>query len=628
MGSHDEVVWELPGYVLLERIALGGRGEVYLAREGGIDGPLVAVKVLRPEDASRKDRVEAFLDEVRISVLLVHPNIVRVYHGDIHQGLPYLVMEHVDGLTLWDLNERARMVNQTIPFELAAYMVGKVSEALAYAHVLAGPHGRPLNLVHRDVSAVNVMSTFDGAIKLLDFGIARATIRHQQTAPGIIKGKLDYLSPEQCEGGTIDAVTDVYSMGVLLFELITGTRPFWETDVARLFRLVSRGDRPRVRDLKPGTPPYLERVVDKAMATKKKQRYQSAQLLLDDLKTFMSSLHSKPTSTSVAELMVELAPDKVSNIANSYGPAETTAVQHVSLPESSQPVHETDLEAAPTIANFNYEEALQPFTDDVDNERTQIDRSAPSGLGLEADLGDDDFDERYGQAVGSGFGSDTVVEESPVLSELSRPPPSRTILLVLALVALFSVAILAGILVTLSVRRGQANSQEHQELIQGTSDSTKQGTSGATQPRDGASIAPSATCQLLVRVVPPHAEVSVDGETRTADDGSVSFTVPPGPHDVRATTPDGQSASRMVTVTENEPMAITINVGITMGQLTVRTRRRAMVYVGPTKIGLAPVEQHELEPGDYTVKVVSRRAVRQEDITILPGQLEELEFDF
>jgi serine/threonine protein kinase len=472
------------------------------------------------------------------------------------------------------------------------------------------------------------MATFDGAIKLLDFGIARATIRHQQTAPGIIKGKLDYLSPEQCEGGTIDAVTDIYSIGVLLFELITGTRPFWETDVARLFKLVSRGDRPRVRDLKPGTPTYLERIVDKAMATKKKQRYQSAQRLVDDLNTYLGTLPSAPTSTSVAGLMMELAPDKISNIANSYGPAETTAVQHVSLPESPLPAHETDLDALPTVANFNYEEALQPFTDDVDNERTQIDRSAPSALALETDLGDDQFEPRFDKGLERAYESDTVVEDSPVLSDVSPPPPSRTLLLVLALVALFSVAILAGILVTLSVRRGQASTNEHQELIQGTSTPNSETPPAPSQEQVEASTSPAATCQLLVRVIPPHAEVTVDEETRTADNGTVSFNVPPGPHEVRATTPDGQSSTRTVMVSEDEPMAITLTVGITKGRLSVRSRRRATVYVGQTKLGLAPIEGHELDPGEYTVRVKSRRGVRQRDVTIVAGQLEEIRFDW
>jgi serine/threonine protein kinase len=631
VDSADEVVWELPGYALLERIALGGRGEVYLAREGGEQGPLVAVKVLRPEDASRKDRVLAFLDEVRISSLLVHPNIVRVYHGDIHQGLPYLVMEHVDGLTLWDLNERARMVNQTIPSDLAAYMVAKVAEALAYAHELTDAQGRPLNLVHRDVSAVNVMATFDGAIKLLDFGIARSTLRSQHTAPGIIKGKLDYLSPEQCDGGTIEAVTDIYSLGVLLFELITGTRPFYETDVARLFRLVARGERPRVRDINPDVPPRLEQIVDRAMATKKRQRHQSARLMLDDLQSYLATLPSPPTSTSVARIMSELAPDKVTNISDTYGPSETTTVQRMSLPDPPSLDPDGDLQASPTVADYKYDADLRAFTDDVDNERTQIDGKVPSPPAATASPA---YEPSLETERGRYSMPDTVVEESPLRRVISgaQPPASRSrlALLVIAMVALFSLAILAGIAVTLWLRgeRTPTLSPQQQLLIE---------SSGGEAPAPGDAAPPPApvpaalpTGRLEVRVTPAGAVVSVgDAPQQPTTGGVATYLLAPGPHALSVTAPDGRTASRSVEIQAGETSTIDVDLTTsTRGSLTVRSRRRAMVYLDQTKIGMTPVERHQLDPGEYTIKLASRHGVRHQQVKILAGADEDVFIDF
>lgn len=608
VGTSDERVWELPGYILLERIALGGRGEVYLAREGDTNGPLVAVKVLRPEDASRRDRVQAFLDEVRISSLLVHPNIVRVYYGDIHDGLPYLVMEHVDGLTLWDVNERARMVDKELPHDLNAYMVAKVAEALDYAHSLTNAEGQPLNLVHRDVSAVNVMVTFDGALKLLDFGIARSTLRSQSTAPGIIKGKLDYLSPEQCEGGTIDAVTDIYSLGVLLFELVTGTRPFVETDVATLFRMVSRGERPAVRNLRPDVPPKLEKIIDQAMATKRDRRYASAAAMLEDLRAFLRTVPQPPTSTSVSLLLTELAPDKVRQIADTYGPPETTAISRT--PDVHDDHFEDDLEG-PTIAEYSPGSALASF--DEEGEATQIDTPRHRRSGALSDAA-------------------TMVEDSPLsMVDRGTPPPAknRTVLIVLAIFALFSLATLTGVVVTLSLRDDpQEGTSGPSEPLTPDANPTpaRPATPEPPQPTPPEHVAP-ATGQLELTLSPGDAEVTVAGTTHNTTDGRLSLTLPIGSHELRASAPGHSHLQRAVDITEGEATTLEINLEPSSGRLTVRSRRRAMVYIGGRRIELTPLEDLELEPGLYVVRVSNRYGARRRRVRIEAGEEEEIEFD-
>jgi hypothetical protein len=511
-----------------------------------------------------------------------------------------------------------------------------VAEALAYAHELTDARGQPLNLVHRDVSAVNVMATFDGAIKLLDFGIARSTLRSQHTAPGIIKGKLDYLSPEQCEGGTIEAVTDIYSLGVLLFELLTGARPFYETDVARLFKLVARGERPRVRDIKPDVPPRLEQIVDRAMATKKRQRHQSARQMLEDLQSYLVTLPAPPTSTSVARIMAELAPDKVTNVSDAYGPTETTTVSRMSLPEPPPVDSEGELQSAPTVADFKYASTLRNFTDDVDNERTQIDGKVPSPPAAERG-----YAGGYQDGRGRAFSMpDTVVEASPLLAVASRSRPAATsnrmILLVLAMVALFSLAILAGIAVTLWLRGSEDErdaSPEHRELINSTD--TGAGASSSSDPLATSLAVPGvdpptrAAGRLEVRVTPSAALVSVDGATpQGAPGGVATFTLDPGPHVVRVTSPYGRSETRAAVVEPGEVTTLTVSFSGDRGRLTVRSRRRGMVYVDQVKIGVTPVERHEIEPGQYSVKLASRHGVRRQQVSIRPGADEDVFFDF
>ena len=325
MGS-DEGRPEVPGFEVLEPVAAGGRGEIYLARDLEREGALVALKFLRAEDLEYTDRVRAFLDEVAHTSLLEHPTVVKVYKGGFVGREPYLAMEYVDGITLWEILERARRLEMRLPLGASAYVTAMVADALAYAHALEGPDGEPLGLVHRDVSTVNVMVTFDGAVKLVDFGIARSKLSSLRTAPGIVKGKLDYLSPEQCTGGTVDAQTDIYSLGVVLYELITGRRPYADCEFGEFFDRCARGDRPKVHKLRPDVSPRLERVVDRAMAVKKKHRYGTASAMLKDVRGFMDRLPERPTSSTLAALLGELAPAEVARVQASYGPPDTTAV--------------------------------------------------------------------------------------------------------------------------------------------------------------------------------------------------------------------------------------------------------------------------------------------------------------
>jgi len=617
--SSVDTPWELPGYELLERIALGGRGEIYLAREGGSGGELVVVKILRAEDAGRPDRVTAFIDEARLSSLLIHPNIVRVYHGDVHRGLPFLVMEHVDGITLWDLVERARMLNQQIPFSEAAYIAFQVAEALSYAHELVDSNGNPLHLVHRDVSAVNVMVTFDGVVKLLDFGIARSTLRSLSTAPGVIKGKLDYLSPEQCTGGDIDALTDIYSLGVLLFEMITGTRPYPEKKIEKLFIKVARGERPKVKALRPDVPYALERIVDQAMAVKRKARYPSARSLLDELRSFMNRQPIVPTSTSLADLVVELAPDRVEKVSGTYGPALTTAVERIELPPDDglyEP--DDDLLDGPTIADSELIASLQ----DISGE--------PESMGFV-----------------------TVVESPATPPPVSRAEPisgkpplgaqsllQRPVLMLLTVVALFCLATLAGIVVTLAARddtpppatappespSSEANVAPTPVDAVVTPVEPEPAPQAVTPPPEQLPPQPAgpATGRIHVSVQPLGARVELAGQSRIVTEGGISFELPVGEHQLRVSSTGYRTEVQRVTVGPDveRRMQITLSpvTSEKLGTLSVKTRRRAAVRVDGVKIGYTPIKGFELSPGRHEVRITNRRGGARRRVLIKAGE--------
>jgi serine/threonine protein kinase len=622
--SSTDAAWELPGYELLERIALGGRGEIYLARRGGRSGELVVIKLLRAEDAGRPDRITAFIDEARISTVLVHPNIVRVYHGDVHRGLPYLVMEHVDGITLWDLVERSRMLNAHIPHGEAAYIASQVAEALAYAHELTDPRGKPLHLIHRDVSAVNVMITFDGVVKLLDFGIARSTLRSLSTAPGVIKGKLDYLSPEQCTGGEIDALTDLYSLGVLLFEMITGVRPFPEKQVEKLFVKVARGDRPRVRAIRPDVPPALERIVDRAMAVKRKSRYPSAHAVLEDLRSFMSGLPVVPNSSTLAALVSDLAYDRVDRVAGTYGPAHTTAVERIDLaPETELAEPGSDLLDGPTIADSRLMSALVALQSEA--APAEVPAAEPETAGYRTTV-----EERNVH---------TAPDRSEPLDDVAPLGPTslfrRPLLLLLTIVALFCLATLLGIVVTLALRGRHPDPAGHSTSTpakvvpapvapvaadRGPPPLPAELQAPAPEPRPAPAPAPPALGAIALSVIPPGSRALVAGQSRVVPDEGLVVEVPPGTHEVLVSAPGHRDAQQDVEVRAGITSRVEIRLEPAGGTLSVYTHRRAMLHVGGEKIGLTPVVGLDLSPGEYEIRLTNRYGTRRRNVRIIAGE--------
>src|SRR4051812_18866721 len=246
-----------------------------------------------------------FLDEARLAASLNHQNVAQVFEVGEDGGIHYLAMEYVHGQDLRALLAKAGSQGTRVPLELALTTVTGAAAGVNHAHERRGPDGVPLGIVHRDVSPSNIMVGYDGAVKLLDFGIAKATLRSVQTQRGIIKGKFAYMAPEQCRGRDVDRRSDVFSLGIILYEITTQHRCFRaDSDFDTMHRIVT-GDVVRPTRLVQGYPQALEAIVMKALAVDANQRYQSAGLLLEAIESFAVSARMAMSTMSLGRFMRE-----------------------------------------------------------------------------------------------------------------------------------------------------------------------------------------------------------------------------------------------------------------------------------------------------------------------------------
>ena len=258
---------EFGKYVLVGELGVGGMAEVFLAIQHGLQGFLkvVTLKRVLPHLAS-PDFISMFIDEARLAARLEHPNIVKTFEFGEHEGQYYTVMEYLAGEDLGSVMNRAAISKQPVPLNMAAMILSQLCDGLHFAHELTDTAGRPLGLVHRDVNPSNVIITYGGEVKIIDFGVAKFNKSANQTQTGTIKGKLAYMSPEQILARGIDRRSDVFSLGVVLWELVAGCRLFArETDAATLYAIMN-DPIPRVRRHRPNVPEELEAIISTALS--------------------------------------------------------------------------------------------------------------------------------------------------------------------------------------------------------------------------------------------------------------------------------------------------------------------------------------------------------------------------
>jgi serine/threonine protein kinase len=294
---------EMPGrigrYEIDRRIGAGGMALTYRCRLEGLGGfsKKVVVKVLHPDHVGDETYIRMFLDEARVSAELHHANIAQVFEVGSDHGIPYMVMEFVNGPNLASVTRRIGPFGER-PYGLIAHLLAGVARGLDHAHSLVGEDGLSLGLVHRDVSLGNIVVSRDGVSKLIDFGIAKWNDKTDVTEVGLLKGKLHYMAPEQLSGQANHHV-DIYQLGVCLYWLSTGRPPFHHEDPAEVWRMRLAGKVPRPTELIDGYPAELEEVVLTALATEPGARWASAAELADMLEAFCYS-HPKYAASDEA----------------------------------------------------------------------------------------------------------------------------------------------------------------------------------------------------------------------------------------------------------------------------------------------------------------------------------------
>jgi serine/threonine-protein kinase len=300
-------------YRITERVAAGGMAEVFRGVAESLQGfkKNIAIKRILPALTKNKKFVAMFLDEARLSLSLQHANIVQVFDIGHSDDTYFIVMEFVDGVDLKALTEWRRRIGRRIPVAHTLYTVMEICKGLSYAHEMVNPDtGKPLGIVHRDISPPNVLISKQGEIKVVDFGLAKATSQIETTDPGVVKGKMSYLSPEAARGEEVDHRADIFAVGILMYEMLSGKRLFYgETDYQTV-ELVRNAKIPPLKAQNQQVEPELEDIVRKALARRPDDRFQSAIDLQDALAHYSYSRGLKVISRDIAELVRQCLDDK------------------------------------------------------------------------------------------------------------------------------------------------------------------------------------------------------------------------------------------------------------------------------------------------------------------------------
>ena len=292
-------------YTILEKIDAGGMAEVWKGKATSLRGfeKLVAIKRVLPNLAKNKKFISMFLDEARLALYLNHANIVQTFDIGVSDHAYFIVMEWMDGANLKSILDTSRHRGWKVPKEQAAFIGIEICKGLSHAHARRDPDGRPLAIVHRDISPPNVLLSREGEVKLVDFGLAKAASQLTQTDPGIVKGKFSYLSPEATQGKAVDFRADLFATGIVIWEILAGRRLFdGETDL-KTVEAVRAAKIPPITDYNPEVEPQLEAVLDRALARDPRDRYQSAEELGHDLAKYLFENRLLVTSYDVAMLV-------------------------------------------------------------------------------------------------------------------------------------------------------------------------------------------------------------------------------------------------------------------------------------------------------------------------------------
>jgi len=297
----------------VKKLAKGGMGTVYEAVQYGAEGfqKTMAVKTLLEDCVHDSEFLTMFIGEAKLVADLVHDNIAQVYQLGKYKNSFYIAMEYIHGVNLKEFHDRHIYKNIPIPEELACFIISRICRALAYAHNKRDSKGRCLGVVHRDVSPKNIMISFEGVVKLTDFGIAKARDFMWTQEGEVLYGKVPYMSPEQAAFQETDLRSDIFLLGICLYELLSGKLLYGDAQTMEILQRITQEDCPNIRTLCPNINPKLENIVNKALKKDRRERYQTAQDMCSDLEHYMYDGGYGPTNQVLERYVKTLFPEKI-----------------------------------------------------------------------------------------------------------------------------------------------------------------------------------------------------------------------------------------------------------------------------------------------------------------------------
>jgi serine/threonine-protein kinase len=578
--SELPVVGVFGDYEVYGRLAFGGMAEIFLARQMSSSGSQrnVVIKRILPHVAEEDLFVQMFLDEARLAIQLSHPNICHIYEFGRQDNSYFMAMEWVNGVPLGKLISRTRQAGG-IPIAITVKIISHIAEALHYAHRARDERGRPLGIVHRDVSPANIMVSYEAGVKLLDFGVAKAASQGTKTVAGTVKGKFAYMSPQHCMGQEIDARADIFSLGVCLYEALTGKKLYHRPNEYETMQAIVDGPVPSARDARPDLPDVLDTIVKKALAKKPEDRYQSAGEMQSALEHYLQDSREVVGASRVQEYLDEL--------------------------------YHTEIRRGP-----------------------QVDASISTGLSrvrvrpLEgADGG------QAGAATNKDF---EVTLDVPGAS--SQPPPKKTLPIAAIAGAVAVLALVGGGAWAFGVT-GRSPAQPAAPRTHAPEVPTRpivEARNAADTPPPPVVPVAAATGALAVQSVPSGGQVEVDG---VAVPGTTPIALPAvaaGAHAVRVTragfdpwTGEVVIAAGAVATLDAALVARRRAPTAPPATLSINTRPWSKVYVGSTLIGTTPIGRATIPSGTIRLRIVDRDGVtHMHPLDVAPGGSAHVSLDF
>ncbi len=373
-------------YRVIERLESGGMAEVFRGEAESLAGfkKQVAIKRVLPHLAQNEKFIRMFLDEARLCARLNHANIVQVFDIGHVENTYFIVMEFVDGVNLKAITEHMKKRDQTVSLAAAVYMAMQICNGLQYAHDLTDSDGNLLHIVHRDMSPPNVLISKRGEIKIVDFGLAKAAMSVEKTDPGVVKGKFSYLAPETAMGKEADAQADIFAVGIMLWEMLTGRRLFIGDSDYQTVKQVQQAVIPSIRKINPKVPEALETILLKSLAKDKAVRHQTAEALAEELAHFLSSHQLAITSFDIAKIVREVVEEKRAQ-AKKEGKREVSIIDKLIMEELVRFTSLDDAGGATTAADTA---GAKPLTEDFSKPLSGDEFVNPSSWASDV-LGDD-----------------------------------------------------------------------------------------------------------------------------------------------------------------------------------------------------------------------------------------------